>query len=92
MNQKEKYRAEIDAKLVTFGETLHEIKTRKEKRKENWPGLQIKATEHKHQVAAAKLQELKQSDNNTWAMLKSEVDDLVKDIDKELREALAYFD
>jgi hypothetical protein len=34
---------------------------------------------------------LKESDSNAWDTIKTEVDDLMDDIDKELREALAYF-
>lgn len=91
MDEKEKYRAEIDAKLVKFGETLNEIKTKKELRNETSPDFQIDATLRKHEAAAAKIKELDGSDEGAWNKLKSEVDGLMGDIDKELRQALAYF-
>ena len=93
MNQKERYKAEIDAKLIKFGETLHDIKTKKQKREANRPDLQIDTTERKHEKAVAKLQSLDASDDNdnAWEKIKSEVDILVDDIDKELRKAVAYF-
>jgi len=37
------------------------------------------------------LKALKGSDSSGWETIKSEVDGLMDDIDKELREALAYF-
>jgi len=91
MNDKEKYSAEIDARIAQFGETLDEIKTKRELRSESRPELQIDATFRKHQEAQAKVKALKASDSSTWETIKTEVDGLMDDIDKELREALAYF-
>lgn len=91
MNEREKYSAEIDARIAKFGETLNEIKTKRELRNESRPEIQIDATIRKHQEAQAKVKALKASDSNTWERIKTEVDGLMDDIDKELREALAYF-
>lgn len=91
MNDKERYSAEIDARIVKFGETLNEIKTKRELRNENRPELSIDTTIRKHQEAQAKVKALKESDLNTWETIKTEVDGLMDDIDKELREALAHF-
>ena len=90
MNEKEKYRAVIDARLAEFGETLNKIKTKRELRNENRPELKIDATFRKHQEAQAKMKELKGSDSSAWETIKTEMDDMMDDIDKELREALAY--
>jgi hypothetical protein len=91
MNEKEKYSAEIDAKLAEFGETLNEIKTKQELRNESRPDLQLDATIRKHQEAQTKATELEGSDLNSWEKIKTEVDGLMNDIDRELRDALAYF-
>lgn len=51
----------------------------------------IGATIRKHQEAQAKVNALKGSNSNTWEKIKTEMEGLMDDIDKELREALAYF-
>lgn len=91
MDEKEKYRAEIDAKLAKFGETLNEIRAKQELRKESRPDLPINATFRKHQEAQAKLKEMEGSDSSAWESIKTNMDGLINEIDKELREALVYF-
>ena len=91
MNEKEKYRAEIDAKLVQLGETLLEVKTKEKLRNAAKPTLDLDATEGKHKEATAKVKALDASDSENWKLLKSELDSLMTDIDKDLRQALAYF-
>jgi len=91
MNEKEKYSAEIEARIAEFGETLNEIETKRELRNESRPEVQIDATIRKHQEAQVKVKALKESDSGAWETIKTEVDGLLDDIDKELKEALAYF-
>ena len=91
MEEKEKYHAEIDAKLIKFGETLNEIKTKAEQRKKNLSEIGIDDTLRKHKNAKVKLEQLKQSDENTWQDYKVHLDGQVNDINEELRKALAYF-
>jgi len=91
MEEKEKYHAEIDAKLIKFGETLDEIKTKAEQRKKNLSEISVDDTLRKHKNAKAKLEQLKQSDKNTWQNYKVHLDAQVNDIDEDLRKALAYF-
>lgn len=91
MNEKEKYRAEIDAKLLKFGESINEIKAKRELRNESRPELQVESALRKHQEAQAKVKELDGSDPDAWEKIRTDMDGLMDDIDKELREALAYF-
>jgi len=91
MDEKEKYRAEIDARLTKMGETLHEIKSEKEQRNENMPELRLDTTIRKHQEAKAKLEELKRTEKSSLHEFKAEMENLVNDIDEDLRKALAYF-
>ena len=91
MEEKEKYHAEIDAKLIKFGETLNEIKTKAEQRKKNLSEISVDDTLRKHKNAKAKLEQLKQSDESSWQSHKMELDDQLNDINEELRKALAYF-
>lgn len=89
MDEKEKYRAEIDARLTKMGETLHEIKSEMEQRNENMPELDT--TIRKHQEAKAKLEKLERTQKSSLHEFKAEMDNLVNDIDEDLRKALAYF-
>ena len=90
MEEKEKYHAEIDAKLIKFGETLNEIKTKAEQRKKNLSEIGIDDTLRKHKNAKVKLEQLKQSDENTWQDYKVHLDAQVNDINEDLRKALEY--
>lgn len=91
MNQKEKYMADIEAKLTSFDETLSEIKAKQELRDWSRVDLNTGQTIRKHDEMHAKVKTLKKVDSDSWEAIKSEIDGLVNDIDKELRTALAYF-
>jgi hypothetical protein len=91
MDEKERYRAEIYAKLIKFGESLHDLTTKKELREANRPEIEIDNLLSKHEQAKAKLKDLGSTDTDTWQQEKSEMDLLINDIEKEFREALAYF-
>ncbi len=91
MNEKEKYRTQMDIRLGELGETLNEIKAKMERRKENTPDIQIGTTLRKHEDAKARLELLEQSDENSWQTYKTELDNLVNDIDDDMRQALVYF-
>ena len=91
MNEREKYKAEIQAGLLRLGETLHEIKVKQEKRKEGPPHLHMEPIFQMHEEANQKLEEIEEVDESAWGKFKSEMDNLVNDIDKGIRKALAYF-
>jgi hypothetical protein len=90
MNEKEKYRAVIEARLMKFGESLYEITNKMDRRKSNLPDIQIQPILRKNDDARIKLARLDNSDENDWQKIKSELDRLMADIDKDLRRALAY--
>jgi lambda repressor-like predicted transcriptional regulator len=91
MEEKAKYRAEIEAKLTQFGETLNELKTKQELRNETRPTLPLDTTASKHEAVAAKLRDLESSDDEQGKQLRSEIDTLMSDIDSDLRKALVHF-
>lgn len=91
MDEKEKYRAEIDARMIKLGETLHEIKTKMEKRKENLSNIGLDATIRNYEKARAKLEDLERANENTWKHVKAEIEKLYDDIDDDLRKTIAYF-
>ncbi|MGD2036689.1 MAG: hypothetical protein PVH28_02330 [Desulfobacterales bacterium] len=90
MKEKEKYRAEIESRLMKFGESLYEITTKKEQRKENRPDIQIGPILRKQETVEAKLKELDTADENSWQKHKAELDQLLEGIDADLRKAMAY--
>ena len=91
MKEKEKYRAQIEARLMKFGESLYEITNKKMQRKGNRPDFRIDPILKKQETAEAKLKELDAADENSWQKVKTELDQLLDGIDEELRKAMAYF-
>ena len=91
MREKEKYRAEIESRLMKFGESLYAITTKKEQRKENQPDIQIEPILRKQEAVEAKLKELDTADENSWQKYKAELDHLLDGIDEDLGKAMAYF-
>jgi len=91
MDEKEKYRSEIDVRLTGFGETINQIRTEMQQRREKRPEIKIEPTVRKHEEAKAKLSTLEQADESSWHTYKKELENLVNDIDEDLRRTLAYF-
>ena len=89
MKEREKYRAEIQARLKKFETTINEIRLNQKRGKENLP--KIDPVVQNLAKVNTKLSQLDQTDESVWQKYKSELDDPVSDIDKDLREALAYF-
>lgn len=91
MDERAKYQAEIEAKLAKFGETLHEITTKRKMRESVRPTLDLDATIGKHKAATAKLAALAGADNRGWPTAKTEMETMMDDIDRDLRQAMAYY-
>jgi hypothetical protein len=91
MEDKEKYHAEIDAKLTKIDDTLYEIKTKAERRNMDLSEIRVEDTLRKHKNARAQFEKLKQSEESTWQNDKTKLDIQLNDIDEDLRKALAYF-
>ncbi len=91
MKEREKYKAEIEARLLKCGEILNEIKMKQKKANENFPGCDINSITDKYKRAKADLGEVEQIDENSWEKFKSKLDGLTDDIDEDLRKALTYF-
>ena len=91
MKDKEKYRAQLEARLMEFGESLYEITNKMEQRKVNQPNIEIAPILKKQEAAEDKLKELDTADENSWQTYQNELDQLVVGIDADLRKAMAYF-
>jgi hypothetical protein len=91
VKEKEKYRAEIESRLIKFSESLYEITNKKEQRKENQPDIQIDPILRKQEAVETKLKEMDPADEISWQKYKAELDQLVDGIDADLRKAIAYF-
>lgn len=91
MNEKEKYLEKIKERLHNFDETLNEIKMKQEQLKDNFQEFNINDIIEKQRKAGTKLNEIEQTDESTWDTLKNEFDELIDDIDNDLRKAVSYF-
>jgi len=91
MKDKEKYRAQIEARLMEFGESLYEITNKMEQRKANRPNIEIVPILKKQEAAEDKLKELDTADEDSWRTYQAELEQLVVGIDRDLRKAMAYF-
>lgn len=91
MKEKEKYRAQIEGRLMKFGESLYEITNKLEQRKDDLPDLQIAPILKKQEAVETKLKDLDEADESNWQKYKTELDDLVAGIDADLRTAMTYF-
>lgn len=91
MREKEKYRAQIEARLMKFGESLYEIANKKIEREDNLPDLQIDPILRKHEAAEDRLKKLVEADDRSWQKYKTELDQLLDGIDADLRQAMSYF-
>ena len=91
MIEKEKYKAEAEAKMTQFNETLNEIKIKQVLRDRSHNDLNIGGTIRKRDEMQIKVDELQKADSNSWEKIKAEIDGLLDDIDGELSSALAYF-
>lgn len=91
MDEKEKYRIEMDTKITRLGDTLHEIKTEMEKRKESFPEITIQSAIENLREASLKLREIERLDKGSLEQRKMELQSLVDDIDNKARKAMAHF-
>ena len=91
MDEQEKYRAKIEARMKYFNESIEEITTKAKLRKVTQPDIKIEHLMKKHEDAQARLKDMEKSDENSWQKFQEELDQLVADIDTDLRKAMAYF-
>ena len=91
MDEQEKYRAKIEARMKYFNESIEEITTKAKLRKVTQPDIKIESLLKKHEDAQARLRDLEKSDENSRQKFQAELDRLFDDIDEDLRKAMAYF-
>lgn len=91
MNEQEKYRAKIEARMKHFNDTIEEITTKAKLRKVAQPEIDVEGILKKHGNAQARLDDLENSDKSSWQKFQKGLDGLIDDIDTDLRKAIAYF-
>lgn len=91
MNEREKYRSRIEARINRFNETMEEIRAKAKVRENLQPDLNIEGIAAKKDAAAVRLKELDESDESRWQKSRTDLDKLMDDIDADLRKAMAYF-
>ena len=91
MDEQEKYRSKIEARMNKFNESIEEITAKAKLRKATQPDINIEGILKKHADAQARLNELEKSDESSRQKYQPELDRLFDDIDEDLRKAMAYF-
>ena len=91
MENKAKYLAEIESRMSQFNTTIESITQKAKMRNETRPAIDLDGIRRKHEDARLVYTDLKSSDHSKWEKTKAVMDDMVGDIDNDLREALAYF-
>ena len=95
MDEKEKIRAGIETRLQHFNQTLTEIKQRAETQQEKASGVTaghpVSELEEKINVVQRKAGELVKHDDDAWRSVHAELEKYLADIDRGLRDALAYY-
>ena len=91
MDEQEKYRAKIEARMKKFHESIEEITTKAKLRKVTQSDIDIEGILKKHEDVQARLNELEKSDESSRQKFQTQLDRLFDDIDKDLRKAMAYF-
>jgi hypothetical protein len=90
MEDREKYRAEMEAQMLKFNETLAQIKSKIQMRDENEPALSLNPFLEKQEKVQTKLKKMEQTDEKSWPEARAELDHLMDDVDAELRKVWAY--
>jgi hypothetical protein len=99
MNDMEKYRAEIEAKMTEFDKTLMELKKKAAKQhttaaKNSNPTPELDELFEKSRLARKRLDEMKEEQSRegySWEKFKSDMEHMFDDINKDLRKALSYY-
>jgi hypothetical protein len=91
MNDKERYRTMINARIDRFNETLGEIRAKAKARENLQPDVSIESIAARKDAATAKLKELDEAEENSWQKFRADLEKLIDDIDADLRKAMAYF-
>lgn len=91
MHEKEKYMAEIETRLKQFDDTFSRIKELAQERNVDPSQLKLHILPVKTGQARDQARQIQETEGNVWQTYQSELNNLVDDIDEDLRNALAYF-
>lgn len=91
---REKTRAEIEARLTKLGETINTLRLKAEQQQEKYAaplGKSLDAIESKGSEVQNSLQETESMEEDAWSRTVDKLDRHLDDIDASLRKALAHF-
>lgn len=91
MNEKEKYLAEVEARMNRFHTSIEDITAKRKMRNETRPEIDVDGLRKRHEGISAKLKDIQTADDANWDGVKGEVDQMMGDIDRDLRAALANY-
>jgi hypothetical protein len=89
MTDKEKFRAEIEAKMAKYGDTLDGILSDLEYRKELPSDSSLVSALKKYELAKTKVSELDNAGEEGWEEKKKEINYVFNDLNDDLRSALS---
>ena len=91
MNEFEKYRAQVEAKMNSFNESIEEVIAKAKRRNATSPEVDVDRIVAKHETAKAKVKALETTDETKLQKIQHELVELFDDMDEDLRQAIAYF-
>lgn len=91
MKDKEKYRSEIESRLMRLNESMETLITKAKLREDIKPDVDLEGLVKNHKTVKEKLEGLENANDNEWQKAKKEIDALMDTIDVDLRNAMAYF-
>jgi hypothetical protein len=91
MKDREKYRSEIESRLISLNENMEELTTKAKLRKDIKPHVDLEDLVKSHKTVKEKLEDLENRSGDEWQKARTEIDTLLNTIDADLRHAMAYF-
>ena len=94
MTDREKTRAEIEARLTQLGETINTLRLKAEERQDRFEAplaQSLDAIESKREEVRGSLSQMESLDDKTYTSTADQLKQHLDDIDGSLREALAHF-
>ena len=91
MEDIEKYRAQIEARMTDFHENLEQVIAKAKEKKDTHSQVPLQNLVQKKEDAEAKLKELDGAHESEHPKIRDELDRLFGNIDQDVRDALSYY-
>ncbi len=94
METKSDFEKKMDAQMAAFNEKMDDLKTKAEQASADARAAyetRMKEYREKQKAIQEKLDELKRQGDESWETLRAGIESAADDLDRSLREAMAYF-